>query len=83
MYLQNSVEALIFFISNGDVKEIFHNLQAYIFKSKGYEKTNCNVPYHSKGELGNVDQFFIRLLDLCDSQPVGSGPLITSVFHKY
>ena len=64
MNTQKSIEALQFFITNLHAQAFSHKLQAYIFKSKGYEKLSTLYLNHSAEELGHVDNFIQRLLDL-------------------
>ena len=59
-----TIEALQFFITNLNAQAFSHKLQAYIFKSKGYEKLSTLYLDHSNEELGYVDRFIERLLDL-------------------
>lgn len=64
MDTQKSIDALQFFITNLNAQAFSHKLQAYIFKSKGYEKLSSLYLDHSGEELGYVDKFIQRLLDL-------------------
>ena len=64
METQKSIEALQFFITNLNAQAFSHKLQAYMFKAKGYEKLAKIYIDHSGEELGYVDQFISRLLDL-------------------
>ena len=64
MDTQKTIEALQFFITNLHAQAFSHKLQAYIFKSKGYDKLSALYLDHSGEELSYVDQFIQRLLDL-------------------
>ena len=83
MDTQKSIEVLQFFITNLHAQAFSHKLQAYIFKSKGYEKLSALYLDHSGEELGYVDQFIQRLLDLggtlkqekIDEQPLIEDPV--------
>ena len=64
MDTQKSIDALQFFITNLNAQAFSHKLQAFIFKAKGYEKLATMYMDHASEELGYVDQFIARLLDL-------------------
>lgn len=79
MDTQKTIETLQFFITNLHAQAFSHKLQAYIFKSKGYEKLSTLYLDHSGEELGYVDQFIKRLLDLggtLKQEKIGEQPLI-------
>lgn len=84
MDTQKSIEALQFFITNLHAQAFSHKLQAYIFKSKGYEKLSALYLDHSGEELGYVDQFIQRLLDLggtLKQEKIDEQPLIEDPFE--
>ncbi len=61
---QKTIEALQFFITGLTEGAIVHKLQGQIFKSQGFNKLGDKYIDHFSEEMGWVEKFVERLLDL-------------------
>ncbi len=61
---QKSIEALQFFVTNLSEGAFVHKLQGQIFKSQGFNKLGDKYIEHFSEEMGWVEKFADRILDL-------------------
>ena len=61
---KNSIEALQFFVTNLSEGAFVHKLQGQIFKSQGFTKLGEKYIAHYDEEMGWVEKFVNRILDL-------------------
>ncbi|MBR1627361.1 MAG: hypothetical protein IJ681_09490 [Bacteroidales bacterium] len=61
---QKSIEALQFFVTNLSNQAFAHKLQGKMFSSQGFEKLGTKYTEHFEEEMGWVDKFIDRILDL-------------------
>ena len=61
---QKSINALQFFVTNLSNQAFGHKLQGKIFADQGFEKLGEKYMGHHDEEMGWVDKFIGRLLDL-------------------
>ncbi len=64
MDVKKSIEALQFFATGLTEGALVHKLQGQIFKSQGFEKLGQKYVDHFNEEMGWVEKFVERLLDL-------------------
>ena len=61
---QKSINALQFFVTNLSNQAFSHKLQGKVFADQGFEKLGAKYMAHHDEEMGWVDKFIGRLLDL-------------------
>lgn len=61
---QKSIDALQFFVTNLSEGAFVHKLQGQIFKSQGFNKLGDKYVGHYSEEMGWVEKFVDRILDL-------------------
>ena len=61
---QKSIEALQFFVTNLSEGAFVHKLQGQIFKAEGFTKLGEKYEEHYAEEMGWVEKFVERILDL-------------------
>lgn len=61
---QKSIDALQFFVTNLSEGAFVHKLQGQIFKSQGFNKLGDKYVGHYSEEMGWVERFVDRILDL-------------------
>ena len=61
---QKSINALQFFVTNLSNQAFGHKLQGKVFADQGFEKLGSKYMGHYDEEMGWVDKFIGRLLDL-------------------
>jgi bacterioferritin len=61
---KKSIEALQFFVTNLSEGAFVHKLQGQIFKSQGFNKLGDKYIEHYSEEMGWVEKFTDRILDL-------------------
>ena len=61
---QKSINALQFFVTNLSNQAFGHKLQGKVFADQGFEKLGAKYMGHYDEEMGWVDKFIGRLLDL-------------------
>ncbi|MCR5658579.1 MAG: hypothetical protein K6G25_04575, partial [Bacteroidales bacterium] len=61
---QKSINALQFFVTNLSNQAFGHKLQGKVFADQGFEKLGAKYMDHHDEEMGWVDKFIGRLLDL-------------------
>ena len=61
---QKSINALQFFVTNLSNQAFGHKLQGKVFADQGFEKLGAKYMGHHDEEMGWVDKFIGRLLDL-------------------
>ena len=61
---KKSIEALQFFVTNLSEGAFVHKLQGQIFKSQGFNKLGDKYIAHYSEEMGWVEKFTDRILDL-------------------
>lgn len=61
---QKSIDALQFFVTNLSEGAFVHKLQGQIFKSQGFNKLGDKYVDHYAEEMGWVEKFVDRILDL-------------------
>ena len=61
---QKSINALQFFVTNLSNQAFGHKLQGKVFVDQGFEKLGAKYMAHHDEEMGWVDKFIGRLLDL-------------------
>ena len=61
---QKSINALQFFVTNLSNQAFGHKLQDKVFTDQGFEKLGAKYMGHHDEEMGWVDKFIGRLLDL-------------------
>ena len=61
---QKSINALQFFVTNLSNQAFGHKLQGKVFTDQGFEKLGAKYMAHHDEEMGWVDKFIGRLLDL-------------------
>lgn len=64
MEAKKSIEALQFFVTNLTEGALVHKLQGQIFKSQGFNKLGNKYIEHFTEEMGWVEKFVERILDL-------------------
>lgn len=64
MEAKKSIEALQFFVTNLTEGALVHKLQGQIFKSQGFNKLGDKYIEHFTEEMGWVEKFVERILDL-------------------
>ncbi|MBR1770308.1 MAG: hypothetical protein IJ748_07630 [Bacteroidales bacterium] len=64
MEKQKSIEALQFFVTNLSNQAFSHKLQGKFFSALGFEKLGNKYTEHYEEEMGWVDKFIDRMLDL-------------------
>ena len=64
MEKQKSIEALQFFVTNLSNQAFSHKLQGKMFSSMGFNKLGQKYTEHYEEEMGWVDKFIDRILDL-------------------
>lgn len=64
MEKQKTIESLQFFVTNLSNQAFAHKLQGKIFSSLGFEKLGEKYIGHYEEEMGWVDKFIDRILDL-------------------
>ena len=64
MEAKKSIEALQFFVTNLSEGAFVHKLQGQIFKSQGFNKLGDKYIEHFSEEMGWVEKFVERILDL-------------------
>ncbi|MBE6245460.1 MAG: bacterioferritin (cytochrome b1) [Bacteroidales bacterium] len=61
---KKSIEALQFFVTNLSEGAFVHKIQGHIFKSQGFNKLGDKYIEHYSEEMGWVEKFTDRILDL-------------------
>ena len=61
---QKSIEALQFFVTHLSDGAFVHKIQGHIFKSQGFSKLGDKYMGHYSEEMGWVEKFIDRILDL-------------------
>lgn len=61
---KKSIEALQFFVTNLSEGAFVHKIQGHIFKSQGFNKLGNKYIEHYSEEMGWVEKFTDRILDL-------------------
>ena len=61
---QKSIEALQFFVTHLSDGAFVHKIQGHIFKSQGFNKLGDKYMGHYSEEMGWVEKFIDRILDL-------------------
>ena len=64
MDVKKSIEALQFFATGLTEGALVHKLQGQIFKSQGFNKLGDKYISHFSEEMGWVEKFYDRILDL-------------------